>query len=346
MIQRHQAVPSVACFFIVFLLAISPAAFGGSMKAAGNYVVGNHPVAIAAGDFRGDGRIDLAVANAASKTVSVLLNRGDATFDVAGEYEVGVVPGRIVVADVDGDGRADIAVEDAGGTKISVLSGRGDGSFLPHAEMDARQAAELARRLQPPVPAYTGTQMASAVFADFNGDGRIVEAVAMSGRNMVSVLLNVSGAASGSGTDILLNSGFESGTLSPWFQGRNFCSGACEQWADLLYHPIQGTWDAGNEGNMEMRQNFSATDTSTITRVAYYVRQPNNGIAEAFDFFYTDGSDEEFVVFLTGANWQSFDVTADVAAGKSLTGFSLWGYSSSAASMPMTFVDGVEILVN
>jgi|GEM_PF-2257205 len=347
MFQRSKEVALFTCFVVTFFLAVNSAAFGSSLKASGNYDVGNRPVAIAAGDFRGDGRVDLAVANAGGKTVSVLLNRGDATFSAAAEYEVGVTPGRIVVTDVNGDGRADIAVEDAAGMRISVLLGRGDGTFLPHAEMGARQAPELSRRLQLPVTAHTGTQTASVVFADFNGDGRMDEAVAMSGKNMINVLLSVAGNGGGSGTDILLNSGFESGTLSPWFQGRNFCGGGgCEPWADLLYHPIQGSWDAGNEGNMELRQNFSATDTSTITRVAYWVRQPNAAIAEAFDFFYTDGSDEEFVVFLNGAGWQSFDVTADLAAGKSLTGFSLWGFSSSATTMPITFLDGVEILVN
>jgi len=340
--RKNLAAPTV---LMVGFLLISTSAFCGSFKAAGNYVVGNHPVGIAAGDLRGDGRLDLAVANG-SKTVSVLLGHGDGSFAEAREFEIGVIPGQIAIVDLNGDGRADIVVKDAGGAKLSVLIGRGDGSFAPHMEVDARQAApELLSRLQAPATYHSGTQTATAVFADFNGDGRIDQAVAMSGRNMVSVLLDFP-ETPGSGTDILLNSGFESGTLSPWFNARNFCSEFCEAWADILFHPIQGTWDAANEGNMELRQNFSATDTSTITRVAYYVRQPNDGIAEAFDFFYTDGSDEEFVVFLNGAEWQLFDVTSDVAAGKSLEGFSVWGYSSSATDQPLTFIDGAEILVN
>jgi hypothetical protein len=100
--------------FVVVLsfVLITSAAFGVTFKAAGNYVVGNHPVAIAAGDFNGDGRIDLAVANSGSKTVSVLFGNGDGTFSKAAEFEVGIVPSHIVVADVNGDGRADIAVNE------------------------------------------------------------------------------------------------------------------------------------------------------------------------------------------------------------------------------------------
>jgi len=324
---------------------LSAAAFGVTFKAAGNYVVGNHPVAIAAGDFKGDGRIDLAVANSGSKTVSVLFGNGDGTFGKAAEFEVGIVPSHIVVADVNGDGRADIAVIDARGARISVLLGRGDGGFLPHSEMDARQAPELAGSFKVSAPAYSGTQTASVVFADFNGDGRVDEAVAMSGKNKVSVLLNVVEGSS-VGTDILLNSGFESGTLSPWMLGRNFCAGACEPWADLTYHAIQGTWDAGNEGNMELVQDFSATDSSSVTRVGFFLMHPAGAIVSALDFFYTDGTDDEYIVFPSSGNWEEFDVTSDVVPGKSLDAFSVWGYSGGSTPTPITFYDGIEILVN
>ena len=341
-----MSVRSQALAFAISTLFISSSAFAGSYRAAGNYVVGKNPVAIAAGDLRGTGKLDLAVANAGAKTVSILLGNGDGTFTRGAELAVGVVPAQIAIADLNGDGRADLAVKDVGGATLSVLIGKGDGTFAAHLEVAARQAQpQLLSQLQAPPVFHTGTQSASVVFADFNGDGRLDQAVALSGRNMVSVLLNQAIVPAG-GTDILQNSGFESGTLSPWFNARNFCSAFCEAWGDILFHPIQGTWDAANQGNMEMEQNFTATDTSTITRVAYWVRQPNDGIAEAFDFFYTDGSDEEFVVFLSGASWQEFDVTSDVAAGKSLNGFSVWGYSSSATDQPLTFIDGAEILVN
>ena len=48
------------------------------------YAVGYDPTAIVAGDFNGDGHLDLAVANGADNTVSVLLGNGDGTFQPQG----------------------------------------------------------------------------------------------------------------------------------------------------------------------------------------------------------------------------------------------------------------------
>jgi hypothetical protein len=44
------------------------------------FATGTSPVSVIVGDFNGDGRLDLAVANAASGTVSILLGKPDGTF--------------------------------------------------------------------------------------------------------------------------------------------------------------------------------------------------------------------------------------------------------------------------
>jgi hypothetical protein len=336
----------VSCFLTLGVLLLSSAAFGGTFKAAGNYVVGEHPTAIAAGDFRGNGKTDLAVANG-GKTVSVLLGNGDGTFGKAAQYKLGVVPGQIVVADFNGDGRADILVQDVSGARISVLVGKGDGSFEPHLEVSSGQvSAELLSQLRPATASRSGFQTASAVFADFNGDGQMDEAVAMNGRNTVSVLLGGAEVpGTGSGTNILQNSGFETGTLAPWMIGNNFCGSPCAPWADLLYHPIQGAWDAGDEGNIEIVQSFAATPSSSINSIGLWMLHPNYPATTAIDFIYSDGTDDEFVVVPSNQNWDFFIVTSDLAAGKSLQEIGIWGYSGGIGS-PVTFLDGVEILVN
>src|SRR6516165_10700371 len=48
-----------------------------------NYTVGSSPVYVASGDFNGDNKLDLAVANFASNSVSILLGKGDGTFQAA-----------------------------------------------------------------------------------------------------------------------------------------------------------------------------------------------------------------------------------------------------------------------
>jgi hypothetical protein len=340
MSRRSEGLTIVLSFL---LMIVNSTAFGSSFKAAGNYAVGNHPVAIAAGDFKGDGKVDLAVANSGSNTVSVLLGNGDGTFGRAADYKLGIAPAALVVADFNGDGRSDIVVRDMAGTKISVLLGNGNGSFEAHMEMGIDQVApELLSRLQAQPGYSSGKQSASVVFADFNGDGQLDEAVATSGRNLVSVLLNVTEVSTGV-INLIQNDSFETGSLSPWSQGRNFCSGACKVWAVLATEPRLGQDDAGSEGNLEMRQDFAATPTSSILQVSLWVRHPSGFEPTAVDFFYSDGADDEFLMFTSDSSWDSFDFTTDLAAGKSLSGFSVWGFGSSNIATPVTYVDGVVI---
>ena len=123
---------------------------GGFAK---NYAVGVGPVALAAGDFNGDGYTDLAIANSGDSTVSFLFGVDGGAFNAAGTIPLSTAPASLAVADFNGDGRADIAVALPGANAAAILIGQGDGTFLP----EARFAA--------------GTQPSSLVVADFNNDG-------------------------------------------------------------------------------------------------------------------------------------------------------------------------------
>ncbi len=110
----------------------------GTFQLAGNYAVGSsdgsilEPDAIVAGDFSGDGRTDLAVADSGSfpdGRVSVLLGNGDGTFQSAVQYAVGSAPDAIVAGDFSGNGRTDLAIADVVSDEISVLLGNGNGTF-------------------------------------------------------------------------------------------------------------------------------------------------------------------------------------------------------------------------
>src|SRR5437867_6658018 len=90
--------------------------------------VGTTPVWIAVGDFNGDGKPDLAVANVNSNTVSVLLGNGDGTFRPKSDYGTGSIPVSVAIGDLNGDGRPDLAVANHSST-VSVLLGSGDGTF-------------------------------------------------------------------------------------------------------------------------------------------------------------------------------------------------------------------------
>ena len=66
----------------------------GTFQNQVTYAVGSYPVALVAGDFNGDGRTDLAVANYGDNDVSVLLGNGDGTFQPQVTYAVGSEPVR------------------------------------------------------------------------------------------------------------------------------------------------------------------------------------------------------------------------------------------------------------
>src|SRR5439155_1298688 len=128
-----------------------------------------------------DGILDLAVTNAWSNDVSVLLGNGDGTFQAPRSFAVGSSPLSAAVADINGDGRLDLAVANYGNPSVGdlgnvvVLLGNGDGTF------------------QPALPFTVGTNPESVVVGDFNRDGKLDLAVANFHSNSVSVLINTSG---------------------------------------------------------------------------------------------------------------------------------------------------------
>jgi Bacterial Ig-like domain (group 3)/FG-GAP-like repeat/Cep192 domain 4/FG-GAP repeat len=147
----------------------------GTFQPAAAYNVGARAESVAAGDFNGDGNLDLAVANFTSNTASVLLGKGDGTFQTAVNYATGKSPISVSTGDFNGDGKLDLAVADFGASNVSVLMGNGNGTFQTAVSYGAAASPR------------------SIVVGDFNGDNAPDLAVADSGANVVSVLLNTGG---------------------------------------------------------------------------------------------------------------------------------------------------------
>ncbi len=77
------------------------------------------------GHFNDDGIPDIATANAARDTVSVMLGFGDGAFAAPQSFAVGRRPRAIAVADFDGDGLDDIAAADRDDDTVTVVLGLG-----------------------------------------------------------------------------------------------------------------------------------------------------------------------------------------------------------------------------
>jgi hypothetical protein len=124
-----------------------------------------------AGDFNGDGHLDLATAAYGQNAVFILLGNGDGTFQPAKQFAVGQTPYNLVAGDFNGDGRLDLAVANESSNDVSILLGNGDGTFQP-----ARKFA-------------VGVRPTSVAVGDFNGDGKADLAVANDSSGGVSILL-------------------------------------------------------------------------------------------------------------------------------------------------------------
>lgn len=138
---------------------------------AQNLAVRQNPNGIAVGDFNGDGRRDLAVANVSSANLAILIANGTGTFAAPVYYAAGAGPIAVISGDWNGDGKADLAVANYTAGTISILIGRGDGTFAA------------------PVAYAVGTSPMALATGDFNGDGKPDLVVGNGGSNSISVLI-------------------------------------------------------------------------------------------------------------------------------------------------------------
>jgi len=135
---------------------------GGFRPAAGSpFTVASrpHPHGIAAGDFNGDGRLDLAVESWGDNAVEVLFGNGKGGFASPGRrFAVGRMPyQRLRSADVNRDGKPDLLTTNFEGNSLSVLLGDGKGGFTN----------------APGSPFPAGRSPFCQAIADVNGDGKL-----------------------------------------------------------------------------------------------------------------------------------------------------------------------------
>jgi len=181
----------------------------GTFQPAQSYPSGGlYSYSVAVGDFNGDGKSDVVVANecqtsaCSGGSVSVLLGNGDGTLQPAQSYASGGVYAlSVAVGDFNGDGKSDVVVTNECQTStcssggISVLLGNGDGTFQP-------------------AQSYTsgGSVAFSVAVGDFNGDGK--------SDLVVANLCQTSASCSSGGISVLLGNG--DGTFQP---PQSFASG-------------------------------------------------------------------------------------------------------------------------
>jgi hypothetical protein len=149
---------------------------GGFTAASSSpFPVGANPIGVAVADFNADGFQDLAIANNAGLSVTVLLGNGSGGFtaDPGSPFPVGTFPDAVAVGDFNVDGIPDLATANYTNNNVAVLLGGKSGEFT---------AATGS-------PFTVGVLDGFVAVGDFNGDGFPDLATANFGINNVSVLL-------------------------------------------------------------------------------------------------------------------------------------------------------------
>jgi len=182
--------------------------------------VGNQASPSEPSDFDRAGQEDIAVANIADGTLSILLGNGDGTFGAQQLITVGGSPRGVAVLDADGDGDVDVAVTSSAAGTVSILLNDGTGNFglpasfgtgggewaLVAADMDEDGILDLAagKRTAQQIDIYTGDGDGTFTAAgsqasggsiwmlasgDVNGDGHEDLAAVNSSTNVGAILL-------------------------------------------------------------------------------------------------------------------------------------------------------------
>ena len=236
---------------------------------------------VAAGDYDGDGWVDLFAVSGDISANRLFRNRGDGTFievgQEAGVAEAGRRSSGPTFADYDGDGRVDLFVGAVDNGSPKLFRNRGDGSF---------ELAGAASEVFPPSPYVSST------FGDYDGDGDLdlftTRWGVITGIQTVDYLWRNNGDGTFSGATLDAQLQFRAQRLErleiEWTLSANFADINNDGWVDLLLASDFGT-----------SQVFLNDQDGTFTDVTDAIITDENGMGTAIEDYDADGDLDWFV---------------------------------------------------
>jgi hypothetical protein len=229
----------------------------GTLTASTALFAVGYTIDLAAGDFNGDGLLDLV---ALGPTACIYNGIGGGLFGPLHPYEIGALPIRIAVRDLNADGWLDLVVAAIDSEMLCVLMNQGNGAFgvdpiytamapqsVAIGDLDGDSDADFAvvSQFQDAIAVHTGSgdgrftlrrdfatgrEPASVQIGDFNGDGRPdLASVSFDGRNSaLSVLLADDHGSWLPHHDFLLAGPATSMVLGDWNRDGKLDVAACE----------------------------------------------------------------------------------------------------------------------
>lgn len=135
----------------------------GTFQPQVQYSTSGGALAVIVADFNGDGILDLAVDSSCGDAsrcgypgqISILLGKGDGTFEPYVDYPADAFPYSVAAGDLTADGVLDLAVPDLDYSELSILLGNGNGTFGGATTFS------------------TSNRAVGVVLGDLNGDGAL-----------------------------------------------------------------------------------------------------------------------------------------------------------------------------